>query len=540
MQQRHLIAFTWFSCVALLFSFGCQSTADTSPTDPVESTDPPVEGELVSSKYTIPGEQPLACDWYWARHYLFAVGSQNLPRPKYYSKCENPDSGETEVYVSLSVGQSRKEPPFETSGMMLRSVLSGGKLEVREARHFPECLEMQGVATSDDCSRVAAICNVPPGSTMTADVDVSGDDEIFDELSQVWLYEWNDGEWTQTDPPSEPYRVIVHKRVKGANRAQLRYGQAEDVYGIATTVKTGGLAKHDNQALFVVAVERDAGSTTFTKVTERGWDDLCGGVHAGHIHRMAYHPDIQRFAAVCTSDHERASANFRMRDARAHVPDEDRVRKYSFHRQPASTEAAEREWYGGGGPLVPVPGGGFLASVVGSIDEEAPYDPMAIGVARIDADGKPLSAETGEPIEVEVPDAVSDVVKWVVNEPHTHLAYPALAYLGQPANGDHRYLVGWGVMRDLDDPLQYDDDLRLAYSYHVMEIDAQGKPYPATKTEIDAGWGDLDDLVSLGNGQVAWIHTTQSKLVRGEEMPPCSVNEVQFNVYTSSSFLTGK
>jgi hypothetical protein len=124
---------------------------------------------------------------------MYKVGSQSVPRPKYFSSCEDGTTGQTVLYISFSIGESwpggmNDWAPDPTAGMMLRAVLNDeGQLEVMQARQFPECRQMEGVATSDDCSTVAVICRVAPESTMVVDADARDDQTALEDKDQLWL-----------------------------------------------------------------------------------------------------------------------------------------------------------------------------------------------------------------------------------------------------------------------------------------------------------------------------------------------------------------
>ena len=208
----------------------------------------------------------------------------------------------------------------------------------------------------------------------------------------------------------------------------------------------------------------------------------------------------------CTSPHDDRPISF-------HINNPSVKQKYAFH------SAGNK---GAGGALRPGPGGGLLALVVAANPDapEGAERPTAIGLHKFKVDG-----------------TMDGGIRWVQKDPNAFLSYPQLVYLGH-LSGTHRYLLGWAVMRELDNP---DDQPSLSKSYdipweyYVMEIDDEGNALTEPERVDGSGWGEKDEMVSLGQGKVAWAYIEDSTLNTpyGAIAPPCNVNRLQLSVYTS-------
>jgi len=265
------------------------------------------------------------------------------------------------------------------------------------------------------------------------------------------------------------------------------------------------------------------------------------------------------YAAICTADHEMRSVNFQVNHPALIQTQGYNAwpsAKYRFH---WPTEDYQKMDLGGAGAIVPVPGGGFLTLVVGPNESASGVDasgsrwqPTDIGLTRIDHRGRPLLVDTSEPAGMDPKtdaDPTSDkylkirgVVKWLAVDPNAFISYPQLTYLGELEDGQHRFLLGWGVMRRRDEtPSDVEKYKRMTvpWEYWVMEIDANGHEIQGTRRKIQGnGWGMNDEMVSHGRGQVAWVSTPDTTLRTSDEgmTPMCNPRQLQFNVYTSVSF----
>ena len=100
-------------------------------------------------------------------------------------------------------------------------------------------------------------------------------------------------------------------------------------------------------------------------------------------------------------------------------------------------------------------------------------------------------------------------VRWVVVDADGFLSHPQLAALG-----NDRFLLGWtrmhrfGAYANLRNQTgNRRDDFRVPHSYHLAEVDAYGE-FVSAAVDVDRGlgWGEQDQLVSLGEGRVGWVY----------------------------------
>src|SRR5690606_438853 len=120
---------------------------------------------------------------------------------------------------------------------------------------------------------------------------------------------------------------------------------------------------------------------------------------------------------------------------------------------------------GGNGALQPLENGGFLGIIVGikspkSTKEQGMRggEPTKIGLVEFDSKGKLVGG-----------------IRWVAEHPTKFLSFPQLVPLG-----DQSFLIGYGVMRDIDGVTDFEDTsedefYRIASEYYVQEVDKYGK-----------------------------------------------------------------
>jgi hypothetical protein len=429
-----------------------------------------------------------------------------VPRRMYFSAC-NTQSSTPKMFVSLSLGENAQHPTEDpSSGAIIETLLnpSSGALEPTSvARRFPECIWMEGLATSDDCSTIGVLCRRKFGD---ADYD-------FDSLSthpdkdwmtqpacadhEMWLYEWTNGDIT-----SDPQKYVVHRAVgtgwEYANN-YLRLGD-DGTYGIGVKARVfGGGVCHEADAFLVL-------DRTNFNMTTRGWSWACGTGHTLFNHPI-YNPATQKYAVLCGTDASTHGSPLgglwmRLEDGKAH----------EFHTVSYSGIRIK----GGVGALHPLEDGGYLGVIVGidgavaAVDEIPLEPPTSIGVARFDATGN----------------LVDDIV-WVVEEPRQYVSYPQLAPLG---NG--RFLLGYGEMYDLDRQGEMNDDAyRIPLAYTVLEIDEHGKALTEPKLLDGVGWGEQDQMVPLGPGRVGWAYIPNPALSNIKAPASCNSSELQINTY---------
>jgi len=470
----------------------------------------------------LPGAEPLACEWDWTIRLLAPFpnyGAGHAPRRMYFASCDA-DTPSPRLLSSYTVGPKNTEGPIdETSGGLTISALNPetNALEVESTHHFPECKSMHGVAAAGDCSTVAALCRIentatgwdhdaiaehPNADWLTNENECGNTNKMNDHM---WLYEWPDG-----DLSKEPTKVIVHKSIGSWEYGQntLRYGEDDGTYGIALKTTTGPTGNCHEADSFMILDRSD-----FSFITDRGWDWACATGHTTH-NRSAYNPATQMYAMLCSTDWNddgvpgQSAISFRMENASSDT---------EFHYSPLYSNI----WIkGGAGPLLPRPDGGFLGLIVG---EPAPivagYDdtiPVEVGLVRFDASGN----------------QEGDIV-WVASHDDSYYAWPQIAPLG-----DDRYLLGWGAGLRVSDIGRGDRDrsLRIPWTYWLMEIDGQGNPLTEPSEMSDVGWGEVNEMVPLGTGRVAWSYAPDAVLApETAEVPDCNQDSLVHYVYTSET-----
>jgi len=467
---------------------------------------------------SLPDGEPVACEWDWTIR-LLAPFQHNqeghAPRRMYNATCGS-DTPNPRMYTSYTVGTKVDAGLTGTSGAITETVFNPAteKMEVGATHHFPECRSMHGVAAGADCGVVAALCrieNTAPGSDHDAVAGSSSADWMTNENlcgekmnDHMWLYEWPDG-----DLSKDPVKVIVHKSIGsweyGSN--YLRFGENDNTYGIALKATVGeGTDCHEADSYMVL-------DRSDYSLTNRGWDWACATGHTVQ-NRPAYDPSNKKYGMLCSTDWNKAG-----------TPNEVEV---AFHREDQPKALIQHLsrynalWIkGGAGPLIPRDGGGFLGLLVGEpLPLSSTYDdtvPTQIGLVSYDTEGE----QVGE-------------VRWIASNPEAFLSWPQLVALG----GD-RYLVGWGegyhVGTKGEDNRDRNLSFRIPWSYHAMEISGDGEILTAVAELEDAGWGEMNEMVPLGEGRVAWSYVPEDRRdPTSDEAPPCNQDSLVHYVYTSS------
>lgn len=501
--------------------FGCENGADnreyigvTDIIDTPDRNDP--NAALQPGIYTtvidsLPGAEPIGCEWEWTIRILQPHQKSVVPRRMFFSACDKTSSSPS-LFTSLSLGE-RREPPEQDpySGAVIHSVLdpATAKFNVVAQRHFPECVNMEGITTSADCSTIAVLCRRRYGDA-DYDFDALATHGAKDWMTQpdcadqeLWLYEWETG-----DLNTEPQKVVVHRAIGtgwdyGTNNLFL--GELDGTYGIGIKARVhGGDSCHEADA-FLVMNRND-----FTMDDSRGYSWACGTGHTIFNH-FTYNPATQKYAVLCGTDWNSYGIANR---ASFFLTLEDRT-KNEFY---GSDKNVLRQ-KGGPNSLVPLSDGGYLAifastEILGlSPQDDKFFDRhvTAIGVARFNSRGKLLGK-----------------IRWIARMKDTYLSYPQLVRLGENEN-----LVGFGRMRSLHE--QSAEGLRIPQEYYFMHIDDEGNVLREAKRLAAAGWGEQDQLVSLGQGRVGWAYIPQPTLVDLTEVPPCNSHELQLTLYVSEN-----
>lgn len=421
------------------------------------------------------------------------------------------------MLTSLTVGENAAHPePDPSAGAVIVSDLddASGTLSASASQLFPECISTHGVAVSEDCQTIGVLCRVPSGTpgfdhdalATHRDADwmtqphICGDRGLNDEM---WLYEWTNG-----DIESPPTKTIVHKAIGSWEYGNnyLRFDEAGQTWGIAVKATVGGENGPDtcHEADAFLVLDR-----TSHTMTNRGWSWACGTGHTT-FNRLAFDPSSSKFAMLCSTDYNEDGVGglgafvFRTEDGPAQ----------EFHY--LNLDGIQGK--GGASAIVPRQGGGYLGAIVGvngDINPEGvPLEPpTAIGIGRWSADGE-----------------MDGGIDWVIEDADGYVSYATISVLSPG-----RYLLGWGLMRRLSeaDGENSDISLRVPWEYRVVEIDEMGTPLGEPTVLDSAGWGELDEMVPLGQGRVAWGYIPDPALTPTAEHPSCNQPSLQLSVYTS-------
>jgi len=466
-----------------------------------------------SSLSPLPGAEPTACEWDWTVRMLTYHPGAVVPRRMYFSACKT-DTDSPEMLVSLSVGMNNPHPtPDSTSGALIRTRYNAktGRLDATgDALLLDECKELSGIATSSDCSTIGVLCRRASGAS-GADKDVlathpaadwmtnpyvCGDNKLNDEM---WLYEWTNGDFQ-----SEPKRYIVHKSI-----GSWEYGNNylllgdDNTYGIAIKATVGGKDGsqcHEADAFLIM----DRASLTLSST--RGWSWACGTGHT-IFNRPAFNTASHQYGMLCTTDYNVAGTGGL--GAISMVPEDHAGKEFYYVNVDGITQK------GGGSSLVPLDDGGFLGLIVGVDGALAPpgvpdLPPTSIGLVRFDAQAN----------------LVGDI-RWVVSLDNTYVSYPQLTPLG-----DGKFALGYGEMwRSDSDTGDKGNLLRVPHAFHLLEIDQDGKPITEAQQLQGAGWGEQDQMVSLGRGRVAWAYIANPAITDAGAIVSCNADALQLSVY---------
>ncbi|MEM9489810.1 MAG: hypothetical protein AAGC55_11730 [Myxococcota bacterium] len=282
---------------------------------------------LAIGSFELYGAKPNAREVYQVAHYIGRTHGEadenkiHIPIRSYVATCAR-DSEQPRMFVSLSIADS-DEPGAATYGSVyeLRYDPGSGGFQPTDNRALlGTCYESHGIAVSDDCSRVAVLCNVPyresERTPVTKDIvaehgtswmqaednhDATDNPDRRKENDQIWLYEWDGDQPLSTEPAA----YVVSKMHGGTHLGtqELIYvaddsqGRASYGFSVSARVFDNGGGSHYSANLTVV--HRDDWSMDMN--SGRGWDWACGDGHVVNI-RAFYNPGTEHYGALCTSD----------------------------------------------------------------------------------------------------------------------------------------------------------------------------------------------------------------------------------------------
>ena len=473
-----------------------------------------LQSNLVDS---LPEGKPTACEVEWNIRFLHYHPAAVIPRRMYMAACRT-STDRPRMFTSLALGQNLKPPKQDqTSGAIVEAHYdpTTGKLQqAGRIAHFPECVWMEGITASPDCGTVAALCR-RRYADRDFDIDALSPHPSKDWMTQpkcaqlsMWLYEWPDG-----NIHSKPRKILLNKAVDYTwenGNSYLRLGNfdgPQGTYGIGFKSRVADPKGQCHEADTFLILDRK----NYKVNPHRGYTWACGHGHTT-FNRSAYNPYTRKYALMCTTDGSKARntdkfSGFYLRLEDAPPREFGQTNNKSIHTK------------GGTGTLLPLADGGFLGVLVGAPGRISPVGyipkrpPTAIGLVRFDPDGKRRGA-----------------IRWVKQDRNTYLSFPQLTRIGQ-----NRYLLGYAEMKRLADKSDKDDrSYRIPHAYYMMEIDINGKQLTEARQLQGAGWGEQDELVSLGRGRIGWAFIPNPTLTANYERPDCNASQLQLNVYQAS------
>jgi hypothetical protein len=511
-----------FAVSALLGACG-GSEPDTSAPAPGQSTTggewstpegpiTPRSPGTVSSSSTpaLASARNFACESPWTIRQLIYHPGPVVPRKAYFASC-TPPSGKTKFFASATVKGANDT---DTSGVLIEAELDAatGALKPTGAeRPFSECREMHGIAAKSDCSVVGVLCRRPTGASAIAEatkdmVAALSDNGMKSWITQPgspaqgdqrndeeWLYEWKEGNLA-----TPPARYVAHKAIGGwvYGSQALVYGETDNTYGLSLKATVyGGGGWHEGDAMLIVD------RSNYSINEKRGWKWGCASGHTLFNH-PAFNPATLKYAVTCGTDlgiDPKNAGGFGGLWTHAEGGKEQGYQSVPLFKSLSI----------GGGPtsLIPVADGGFIGVFTGidgvvtaNQDFRSEGKVTSIGFARFDKNG-----------------ALVGRVKRIASMPGVFLSFPQLVSLGQGS-----YLLGYARMAAVADKerlkFAYDDAFRVPSSYHVLEVDENGNGLTEVQTLTGAGWGEQDQMVSLGDGRVGWAYTP-SPVMLADKVP---------------------
>lgn len=514
-----------------------EGETDEPPATSISTTGPDTGGgepaELVHSLVDLPFGLSSTCDHDGTERILSDRNNAVTPERMYFAGCTDPE-GVRRFYVSIPVGgghfRSHPQDVVDDHSQLVFETAwndAAGAYEVTDnAVHRPECLDGYGIAVASDCSTVATLCRRPHFTSETepftldlvakfggGDIDAPGpiggepSEAHKDYNDEMWMYEWKGQALSE-----EPDKYVVHKgigpltRARGLGNYYLLNGENDDSYAYAVRSSTGGNTRHVADAFLMI----DRSGSEYEIAPDRGYTWACGRGHT-IFNRPVYNPATRQYAIWCNTDYNEEKLPglngmfFRTEDH----GDGERNEFITVNGNGSVRQ-------GGVQVLQPLPDGNYIGAFVGHPDHHddwAMHVPTKIGLVKFDAATAQVIGE----------------INWLVQDSDHYLGHAQLGVLG-----DDRYLLGYGRLREVDDP-ETDNGRRreeflIPKSYHVVEINGEGQ---ALTDELDlqgAGWGDLDQWVSPAAGEVTWAYIPNPEL-HNEARQGCSGSTLQISTY---------
>lgn len=470
------------------------------------SDQPMLRNTLVSD---LPDGEPVACEHEWIIRHLYYQPDSILPRRIYFASC-NQDTDSPSLFVSLSLGEKQKAKNDGYSGALIKSTLNPGtgRLEVERIQRHPECVFMEGIAVSSDCSNVSVLCRRNYGDK-DFDHDVLASHPGKDWMTQpkcanheMWLYEWKNGNIASNPVKSRMHRAVDWGWEYGNN--YIRLGD-DGTLGMAIKARVADPNGNCHEADAFLVMDRE--NYTYTN---RGWKWACGTGHT-IFNRLAYNQESKKYAMMCGTDGSKKPGSL----AGLWIRREDRQSQEFM-----TTHRHRLIHKGGPGAILPLEDGGFLGIVVGhagniTAKDKVPLQPPTeIGLIRFDREARP----TGP-------------VRWIAKKKDVYLGYPQITPLGEG-----RFLLGYGEMKRTIHSAKEEwsnYSYLIPWDFYLVEVDINGKFLTKPQKLQGTGWGEQDQMVSLGRGRVAWAYIPNPAYKELNKAPECNVDELQLSVYES-------
>lgn len=476
---------------------------------------PVINHTLVSS---LPAQKPVSCESEWMIRYLHYHPAAVVPRRMYFASCQT-NTDRPRFFTSFSIGKNAKHPKNDpSSGALLEARYNPDtqKLEqVGKIRHFPECVWAEGVAASHDCNTVSVLCR-RRYKDKDYDTNALATHSAHKWMTQprcaklsMFMYEFKNG-----DIHSRPKKTLLHKAVDYTwenGSSYLRMGHFDNTYGIGLKSRVVDPKGQCHEADAFLVMKQDS-----HKMTRRGYSWACGTGHTTFNHPV-YNPYTRKYAVMCSTDYSAKRKSDKFTGFWLRLEDRKSIEFGHTNNKNIHTK-------GGTGSLLALRDGGFLGIVVGVKGHLQPKSklprkpPTSIGIVRFNKNGRTKG------------------IKWIISKKNTYLSYPQLARLD-----DNRFLVGFGEMKRLKDKNDKNDEsYRTPWVYYLQEIDIDGRALSQVNILKKYGWGELDQLISLGNGKIAWSYIPNPTLLPGGKIPSCNASSLQMSVYHTRAKVTNE
>lgn len=552
-------------------------------------TDISLDGLDLNEDWSLSSEHP------YTRRLLVYIGEKHdyMPEAMTFS-VSNADSDTPTMFAAATLGKADSQETHQ-AGLLIQSELNRDTRQYTKVneRVLPECEELSGVQSNSDGSLVAVLCK-----TYNTD-GAAADDRITKDLVtshpndhggaahlaianhsdyDMWLYEWID-----SDIDQDPTNIfIVHTSLDDKEHGlphSFVYGEEDNTYAISISQRVAG--GHTNDSMYVVQRADAPENYKVLKMHKglnvnrlRGWRNSCSLGHPFLVN-LGFNPATKQYSVLCTSE------------ANSVLPQGSDIAGISFTRglvwKSDSDKANENKrptflmlqregpnrMKGGGGALLPL-GDGWIGVVIGAdverpaLDGNSASPATQIGLVQF----AKRFIRTSQPTEfpgianvIAQPDSnpgtetVGESLYWVetpAEYANHYISYPQLVPLDEE-NGT--YLLGYGIMPARGDSgksfWESGWELNLPIKYFVQEIQivcadpactnaASITPLTEPKELNGAGWGMIDEMISLGNGQVGWATYEMDKMTLdlGADVGSQAnafTNKLQFNVYDSEA-----